>query len=393
MSNTRTKQRLPILDGLRGLAILSVLIYHQLIIKGETSLSISWQRIAECGWLGVDLFFVLSGYLITGILWNTKTKPHYFRNFYMRRVLRIFPLYYLYLIIVFIILPPLFSSLVPELKEVHKTAWWHVFYVSNILIMMKQWGYGIFNVLWTLSIEEQFYIFWPLIVFLLPRKKLIQFCVASVITTILLRVSLIGFDVHRVLIYVFTLCRIDSLLLGALTALLLDGSPPLKEHILKIRLVWALSLFANVGILCFSSSQYSFLMQSVGYTMMAITFATSLALLFTVSKEGYLSRALCNRLLTSFGFYSYGIYILHEGIRKGLWSLGFNPDKFLTLGNFWGQLSYYIVFSSTCLFGAYLSFHLFEKHFLGLKQYFTAKDSNPAESIRTTYSSPSVAKG
>src|SRR5882672_5687186 len=103
------EQRIPALDGLRGVAILMVLLNHFLPDRNYApSRVMTWlSNAARSGWAGVDLFFVLSGFLITGILIEAKASPHYFRNFYMRRVLRIFPLYYGALVLVFVILPPL----------------------------------------------------------------------------------------------------------------------------------------------------------------------------------------------------------------------------------------------------------------------------------------------
>src|SRR5438552_3923720 len=93
------------LDGLRGVAILMVLSYHFYRSTSDTAFDVVVAHFAMSGWMGVDLFFVLSGFLIAGILIDSKGSPHYLRNFYMRRVLRIFPLYYLFLFVVFSIVP------------------------------------------------------------------------------------------------------------------------------------------------------------------------------------------------------------------------------------------------------------------------------------------------
>ena len=130
------------------------------------------------GWIGVDLFFVLSGFLITGILYDAKGGPHYFRNFYMRRSLRIFPLYYAFLILIFAVMPLLRAS---GADHVGKQVWMWT-YLSNVLFARVGWeGMPAHTThLWSLAIEEQFYLLWPLLVWLASRRRLIQLCVGSI---------------------------------------------------------------------------------------------------------------------------------------------------------------------------------------------------------------------
>src|SRR5215831_9307447 len=139
--------------------------------------------VTKYGLLGVDLFFVLSGFLITGILYDARNKPHYFRNFYIRRVLRIFPLYYGVLVLVFFVAP-----LIPLLRGptldflVDRQAWAWLYGVNIYLAMHEEWS---------LSVEEHFYLFWPLVVFLLARRprSLIAVCLAISLSAVLARVT------------------------------------------------------------------------------------------------------------------------------------------------------------------------------------------------------------
>src|SRR5262245_15687101 len=115
----RTREHLLALDGVRGLAILLVLVYHAMLLsEHNTTLAFdAWfSRVANVGWCGVDLFFVLSGFLITGILLDTKGGPHYFRNFYARRTLRIFPPYYAVVFLALVVIPNLPEGVVPAKK-------------------------------------------------------------------------------------------------------------------------------------------------------------------------------------------------------------------------------------------------------------------------------------
>src|SRR4051812_39004746 len=112
MSTTGASRRahegfIPALDGLRGIAILLVLFHHFTIYRPDRGLDKWLANIPAAGWIGVDVFFVLSGFLITGILLDARDRRHYFRNFYARRALRIFPLYYLVVFVGLILLPKL----------------------------------------------------------------------------------------------------------------------------------------------------------------------------------------------------------------------------------------------------------------------------------------------
>src|SRR4051812_26234940 len=154
----------PALDGIRGLAILLILAYH--FTLGMTGRGIAVRLIAKLtstGWCGVDLFFVLSGFLITGILWNAKESPHRFRNYYVRRALRIFPLYYAAIAIVFAALP-FIATRVGGFEGIHGTGAWLGLYGTNILVALRGQWFPLSH-FWSLAVEEHFYLFWPAVVF------------------------------------------------------------------------------------------------------------------------------------------------------------------------------------------------------------------------------------
>ncbi len=144
----------PQLDGLRAIAVMAVVFQH--------FAPSGWSKVIPWGGLGVTLFFVLSGYLITGILLKGREEPGMLRHFYIRRALRIFPVYYATLLIAALLaIPP-----------VRETFWWHAFYLSNVLFALKNSYFGAVSPFWSLAVEQHFYLIWPWVVLFVPRKRL-----------------------------------------------------------------------------------------------------------------------------------------------------------------------------------------------------------------------------
>jgi len=170
---TRAVQQVPELDGLRGVAILMVLLFH---FGGPPINLCTW--LLSYGWAGVDLFFVLSGFLITTILLNTKDSPQYFSSFYGRRVLRIFPLYFMALALYFHVeMPWLVSHKQATAVSVGDQLWcW--FYLLNWHDVTAGIN-GNLSHLWSLSIEEQFYLVWPLAIWRCSRKQVPVLCLGT----------------------------------------------------------------------------------------------------------------------------------------------------------------------------------------------------------------------
>jgi peptidoglycan/LPS O-acetylase OafA/YrhL len=231
----------PALDGLRAVAFLMVFTYHYL--------EIPW------GWAGVDVFFVLSGFLITGILFDARDQPHRARNFYIRRTLRIFPLYYGVIVLLVLLWP------------IYRWEWnWHwllwpaylgnfyrglrPFAVRSPLEMMADFQplsrsfpaiQPYLGHFWSLCVEEQFYFFWPWVVFTVrDRRRLLAVCLACVVLCPVARVvgshTLPQFMLKQEVLYRWTPFRIDALLMGGLLALVLRGPSP-----------WRLLVLARLG--------------------------------------------------------------------------------------------------------------------------------------------------
>jgi len=218
---------LPTLDGLRGIAILLVTLFHYEVREWPWRAGFAaplWTVVRE-GWLGVDLFFVLSGFLITGILVDTKSNQGYFRNFYARRTLRIFPLYFAYLAAVFLILPVLPRIAAWQAETPFDTQLWFWSYLCNLVISLRGWGASpqLVSDTWSLAVEEQFYLIWPAVVLLSSRRTLVGICLACIVGAIAFRTGLRLAHVPWVANVVLTPARMDSLTMGALVALAVRG--------------------------------------------------------------------------------------------------------------------------------------------------------------------------
>ncbi len=207
------EKHFPALDGLRGLAALMIVAHHssQSYVLTNT-FDKAYLRVTTPLWIGVNLFFVLSGFLITNILIDTQKSRNYFRTFYGRRFVRIFPLYYTFLAVLFIILPLLGVNLSPNLL---RSQIWDWTYTSNIYIAIHNWQDVNINHFWTLAIEEQFYLVWPLIVFYANAKSLKKIVIAVFLVLPLLRWGCFSLGFTLMFVYTFTLCNLDGLFDGS----------------------------------------------------------------------------------------------------------------------------------------------------------------------------------
>jgi peptidoglycan/LPS O-acetylase OafA/YrhL len=341
------KGHLPFLDGVRGIAVILVFLNH--CSPPEIS------SLFKFGWSGVDLFFVLSGFLITGILLDTKNSERYFKNFFARRFLRLFPLYYLVLFSVLYILP-LFSHSVINIQDILDSQGYYWTYTQNILIALK----GIpkflgFTHFWSLGVEEQFYIFWPVIIRYLGKKKIIL----VIILGILLSIALRHVNPYTPFAYMFTLCRTEGLLLGGLAAILVRNPMYISKNVIFSGLIVSMLAFTCLCLHNGSASHNGYFMIRIGYTLIDFFYFFLLLFLFLPEKiSSNLRDIISNRLLRLAGKYSYGIYVYHFIL---LWLLF--DGHITTFQGFLGLSTMTILISV-------LSYHLYEKPFLVLKKYF-----------------------
>ena len=310
------------LDGLRGLAIAAVFAFHYRIVPNSPG---------EWGWAGVDLFFVLSGFLITGILFDSLGEDHYFRNFYIRRALRIFPLYWgLWLVFIAVMLAE-------GRFEAGYLAW--PAYVGNylgvyslaatpnhqdfsalpaVIHIAREHLYLRLGPYWSLCVEEQYYLAWPLAVWAVRRReRLLILCLAGIAGVLALRTGLYFLLpanwVRDNVLYFWTFTRVDSLLAGSALALYVRGQRGVER--LGTRWIAAGTGLAAAGLGAagwrwglFNGNTFAGWMQIWGLSLVWLTACGVLALSL---RPGWLARGLAFKPLAQLGRVSYGFYLFH----------------------------------------------------------------------------------
>ena len=353
------RQHYPALDGLRGLAILLVVVYH----------NFGFINVFFFGWLGVDLFFVLSGFLITDILLKTLGRKDYLKNFYIRRMLRIFPLYYLCLILFLIILPRL--NLQFDVKYYTDNQLWLWTYLQNWLYTFKDPGQtNTLNHLWSLAVEEQFYLLWPLVILLIKKPKYLLIFISVLLVGVLgLRLWIWTNQIADLAYFnLYTFTRIDGICIGCMIALL----QRINKNFLSRYTTIIVLFFAGINFAFFfinRSSQFTFpYLALVGYTTFAMMFG--LLVNEAVTRETKLFNLLFNiRILKFFGKISYGFYILHWPVFILLSPfLSTWVSKFLNGSQLQFTVSLLATIAAVAL--SWLSYQYYEKYFLKLKDKF-----------------------
>jgi peptidoglycan/LPS O-acetylase OafA/YrhL len=356
--------RIPQLDGLRGIAILLVLLNHAVL--GMPTNSRFWAKVVSCfqlTWSGVDLFFVLSGFLIGGILLDNRESPRYFQTFYIRRFYRIFPLYgvvtglFLMHHLPFRVVSGMFGDTSPL-----TIPWWSYVTLTQNFWMAQQGWYGAIAmaVTWSLAVEEQFYLTIPLVVRLVPPKRLLYVLLTVVAGAPLLRMLLRRVLVHGdYACYVLMPCRADALCMGVLSAMLVRserGWNLLREK-QNVLLTVTAALFAGIVFMTYQQyGQFSLPMTTIGYSWLALFYMSCLLVAVSAPHRFGL---LCNRTLMGLGTLAYCTYLVHFPVlnaARRLLGLRMSQDHAWFPGGLLGVAATLLI--------ATLSWKYFEKPFL-----------------------------
>jgi peptidoglycan/LPS O-acetylase OafA/YrhL len=351
--NGRALAYMPQLDGLRAVAITLVTVEHWLY---ESFLN----RALPTGFLGVRLFFVLSGYLITGILLRASSKEaawgQILRSFYVRRFLRIFPVFYLTLAVLYI----------TDFSTVRELIAWHLSYTCNVFYFLNQGLKGMESHFWTLAAEEQFYIVWPLLIVATPRHSLRRAMLVFVAAGVLSRFALLGMGYQYIL--TFPLTSFDSFAIGGLLAHAAESSEdqPGRSLWLRCGWFWWLNVAALLGLTLFPwpYDRTHWLYKGLLSLNWSIFFAWLVGHA-SLGFGGLLGALLANRVVVYLGRISYGFYIFHVfvGVLYDCLGPGAHVSWLAT------SVDYLAKYASTVVVAA-LSWHLFESPINSVKKYF-----------------------
>ncbi len=320
---------LPELDGLRAIAIGLVLLYHFAGWRQVGGQLPILDLIAPAGWIGVDLFFVLSGFLITGICLD-HAGSGFFRAFYGRRAIRILPAYTLLLTVLTAV------SLVAMRRPPMGLAWTATF-LTNVAMTIRG-SHAVspaMQHLWSLAVEEQFYLVWPACVVLLPRRASVWLAMFAVPLALCVRVALVQPENALVLPQVLMPERMDSLALGALMAYSVRSRrwSGVSAHVRHWRGAWtwaALTAALCVGLTLLSmrapSGTLEVLMFCGRYSIVAVFFVALLAATFETRGRGSLSWLLVRPAMLWLGRRSYGLYLIHVPVAATMQAAGLTPS-------------------------------------------------------------------
>ena len=377
------EERFNELDGMRGIATILVISYHifkrgdyfttNAILHFVTSLTLY-------GWYALDTFFVLSGFLITGILLRTKEEKHYYKNFYVRRSLRVFPLYYFVLTLILLLIPILDPDYV---KEIPKALPYYLFYQQNwfhFLSSVK--GTEYLSVTWSLAIEEQFYLLFPFLVYYTRKETLAKISGAIIVVSILARVLSVFLwkDAAQMTNFYFynTFTRFEEIAFGILIAIAFTY-PDWKSKLSKISLPVFLVTYPALLIAEVITSRdigiphpaYGNIpLTVIGYTLASVFASALIITLTTQDRLSFIRRFFRNKVLTFFGDHSYSIYLFHMPV-------GLTLLDYLWRTNLRGWQFYFVYIGATIgitIMISVLTWNFLEKPMLNLKKYFEYRE-------------------
>jgi peptidoglycan/LPS O-acetylase OafA/YrhL len=314
------------LDGIRGLAVSGVVAYHTCLLvsqhsasalRGGTGLLVgAVLSVVGVGWLGVDVFFVLSGYLITAMILKERTSGSFWRDFYLRRALRILPP----LVVVILLCVAIAHFLFPEMRSSPIYIWASIFFVANWTILFDIQT-PLLGHLWSLAVEEQFYLVWPQAAGRLSYRTLLMIALGVAAFSEILRTVLMNLHLPSLSAVFITPDRIDGICIGSAIALSME-MPKVRGFLVR-RWKSLAVIFSSLAIFSLFAIQMVETVSGIWMTVIMIPLtilATSMMIVgsITSSLPENVKKYLGNRLLVYLGTRSYALYLIHEPIRAAV---------------------------------------------------------------------------
>jgi peptidoglycan/LPS O-acetylase OafA/YrhL len=350
MSNTYIKP----LDGVRGMAILLVMFFHYNLISFDTIFN-GLSSAIKLGQSGVTLFFVLSGFLITRILLSAKNYDGFFKNFYVKRLLRISPLYYLFLFIYYFALP--FIGITQQSSFSDQLPFF--LYYQNVAVTFNWNWYGPLHY-WSLAVEEHFYFIWPFVIYYCSLKNVYKVIYIIIILAILSRILLL---INGYGVFYFTLCRMDAIAIGSIIALKeFESNGDLKVNWTKQLTIFTLLILGSIGLyfeFAGKSNIYIQIIKDIPYYYFFYLLIISIVATNANKVQAVIKKIFMNRILLYTGKISFGLYVFH--------SMCYDIIHKMQIQNI--ALSLIMCFAFSFII-ATISFYVFEMQFLKLKKFF-----------------------
>lgn len=363
------QRHFPALDGLRGLAILLVIPHNADAFTHATGLLWPAALLAHAGWIGVQLFFVLSGFLITSNLLDAQQATNYYQSFFARRTLRIFPLYYGTLFVALIVVPQ-FVVQPPEVTSTYVHQVWLWTFLVNWVEPFGKAVYG-FPHFWSLAVEEQFYLAWPFLMRRRSARSVWKLCAILMAVALLTRCAMLFAGAKAEEIYMFTICRMDALAAGAAAAAVIrmpQAAAMLRRYSDKFCIA-GLALGVVGAAVTDTYAVYGIGTFIFGYTILSVCFGVLLlGAIAPASRFAAPYQAVLNWApLRSVGKYSYAMYVFHMLI---IFIVGSALLPKLQQWTRYYPVIYALSIALLSYLAAFISYHCYEKHFLKLKDRF-----------------------